>query len=394
MSASRINYVAVGAGMLAIIAAAGVGTYFLAAPKHGAQTPAAGGASAEKTVAVAVTGSTCDPNELTVPEGRTVFAITNKSSRAMEWEILQGVMVIEERENIAPGFTQKLTAKLEPGEYEITCGLLTNARGKMHVTALADKPKQAKPSLVDLIGPLAEYKVYISLEADDLATQTKAFTDAVKAGDLAKAQALYAPARVHYERIEPAAELFSDLDKAIDARADDFEKKEGDPAFTGFHRLEYALFNSKTTDGLGALADKLSADVAQLQDRIGTLNIPPAKMVGGAADLIEEVASSKISGEEDRYSRTDLSDFQANIDGAEKIVDLLAPLTIKADAARQNAIQADFAAVDAILAKYRTPDGGFKPYDALSQDDRLALQKPVTTLAESLSTLRGTLGLD
>jgi len=312
----------------------------------------------------------------------------------MEWEILQGVMVVEERENIAPGFTQKLTAKLEPGDYEIACGLLTNPRGKLHVTALANAPKEVKPSLVDLIGPLAEYKVYVSLDVDDLVDATKDFTDAVKAGDLAKAQTLYAPTRQHYERIEPVAELFSDLDKAIDARADVYEKLEADPGFTGFHRIEYGLFKGKSTDGLTPLADKLMKDVTELQTRVSTLAVPPSKMVGGAAVLMEEVASSKISGEEERYSRTDLSDFQANVDGAKKIVDLLVPLTNKANTTLQKSIDDNFATVNTILAKYRTTDGGFKSYEALTQDDRIALQKPVTTLAESLSTLRGTLGLD
>jgi iron uptake system component EfeO len=392
VSAPRINYTLLGAGMLAIMVAAGVGTYFLAAHKQAADAPKPGDASG--SLAVAVEATACEPNELTAPEGRTVFAITNKSNRLMEWEILQGVMVVEERENIAPGFTLKLTAKLVPGEYEITCGLLTNPRGKLHVTASANALKEAKPSLVELIGPLAEYKVYISLEVDALVTQTKAFTDAIKDGDLARAQALYAPTRLHYERIEPVAELFSDLDKSINARSYDFEMKEQDPAFVGFHRIEYGLFSAKTTNSLAPLADKLLTDVRELQNRVSTLAIPPAKVVGGAADLIEEVASSKISGEEDRYSRTDLSDFQANIDGTKKIVDLFSALTSKADGARQKSIEDNFAAVNAILAKYRTPDGGFKSYDALNQDDRIALQKPVTTLAESLSTLRGTLGLD
>jgi iron uptake system component EfeO len=247
---------------------------------------------------------------------------------------------------------------------------------------------------VDLIGPLAEYKVYVSLEVDDLVDATKDFTDAVKAGDLAKAQALYAPTRQHYERIEPVAELFSDLDKAIDARADVYEKLEADPGFTGFHRIEYGLFKGKSTDGLTPLADKLMKDVTELQTRVSTLAVPPSKMVGGAAVLMEEIASSKISGEEERYSRTDLSDFQANVDGAKKIVDLLVPLTNKANTTLQKSIDDNFATVNTILAKYRTTDGDFKSYEALTQDDRIALQKPVTTLAESLSTLRGTLGLD
>lgn len=395
MTAPRINYLAVGAGMLVIMAGVGVGTYFLAARKEAADGPKPGDA-----VAMTITATACEPNELTVPEGRTTFAITNKSNRGLEWEILQGVMVIEEKENILPSENMspdklpRLTARLEPGDYEITCGLLTNPRGKLHVTALANAPKQAAPSLVDLIGPLAEYKVYMNLEVDDLADATKAFTDAVKAGDLAKAQALYASTRQHYDRIKPVAELFSDLDKAIDARADVYEKLEADPNFTGFHRLEYGLFKQKNTDGLAPLADKLTKDVAELQGRVSTLAVPPEKMVGGAAMLMERVASAKVSGEEERYSHADLADIQANIEGTRKITDLLVPLTTKASAALQRNIDDNFAAVNAVLAKYKAPGGGFKPYDALTQDDRAALQKAVATLADGLSTLRGTLGLD
>ncbi len=62
-------------------------------------------------------------------------------------------------------------------------------------------------------------------ETTQLVTDTKAFTDAIKAGDIEKAKALYAPTRQHYERIEPIAELFSDLDGSIDAREDDYSKK-------------------------------------------------------------------------------------------------------------------------------------------------------------------------
>lgn len=136
-------------------------------------------------------------------------------------------------------------------------------------------------------------------------TDTKAFTDAIKAGDIEKAKALYAPTRQHYERIEPIAELFSDLDGSIDAREDDYEQKAADPKFTGFHRLEKALFGDNTTKGMDQYADQLYTDVVDLQKRISELAFPPSKVVGGAVGLIEEVAASKISGEEDRYSHTD-----------------------------------------------------------------------------------------
>ena len=172
-----------------------------------------------------------------------------------------------------------------------------------------------------------------------------------------------------------------------------FEKKEEDPNFGGFHRLEKGLFADKSTDGLAPIADKLVADVAELKKQVAVLDIEPGKMVGGAAELLEEVAKTKISGEEDRYSGTDLFDFQANVDGAKKIVDLVRPLLVAKDKALLTKTDANFAKVDDILKKYRMGTDGFKSYSALNDQDRNGLKGPVTTLAEDLSKLQGTLGL-
>ena len=215
----------------------------------------------------------------------------------------------------------------------------------------------------------------------------------MKKGDLATAQKLYAPTRQHYERIEPIAELFSDLDGSIDAREDDYEQKAQDPNFTGFHRLEKVLFGDKTTKGMDGYADRLMKDVLELQTRVTTLTFAPSKVVGGAAGLIEEVAASKISGEEDRYSRTDLWDFRANVDGAQKIVNLLRPMLEKANPQLLAKIDANFKTVDSILDKYRTKDG-YESYEKLTTADRNAMKGPITALAEDLAQLRGVLGLD
>src|ERR1700709_578784 len=165
----------------------------------------------------------------------------------------------------------------------------------------------------ELTGAIQTYKTYVTEQVDLLVVKTRKFVDEIKEGDLEEAQELYAPARQPYERIEPVAELFSDLDTSIDAREDDYEKKSEDPKFTGFHRIEKVLFQDKTTKGLDATADKLLADVLELQKRLKSRDIKPKNMVGGAAGLIEEVTGTKITGEEDRYSRTDLWDFHANV---------------------------------------------------------------------------------
>ncbi|ENA3445463.1 iron uptake system protein EfeO [Yersinia enterocolitica] len=344
-------------------------------------------------VKITVNDKQCEPMTLSIPAGKTQFIVHNVSQKGLEWEILKGVMVVEERENIAPGFTQKMTANLEPGEYDMTCGLLSNPKGKLTVTATVGTDTATKPDAMALVGPIAEYKVYVTQEVAQLVTQTKAFTDAVKKGDLALARKLYAPTRQHYERIEPIAELFSDLDGSIDAREDDFEQKAADPKFTGFHRLEKILFGDNTTKGADKFANQLHQDTLELQKRIAGLTFAPNKVVGGAAGLIEEVAASKISGEEDRYSRTDLWDFQANVDGAQKIVNLLRPLLEKADKPLLDKIDANFKTVDSVLAKYRTKDG-YESYEKLTDADRNAMKGPITALAEDLAQLRGVLGLD
>lgn len=252
---------------------------------------------------------------------------------------------------------------------------------------------QGAPSPLQLVGPIAQYKLYVTQNVRQLVTDTRAFTGAVKAGNVALAQKLYPVTRMSYERIEPVAELFSDLDAAIDSRADDHEKAEKDPRFGGFHRIEYALWVEKHTRNVGKTADKLMADVLALQGRLAKLTFPPEKVVGGAAVLMEEVAATKISGEENRYSRTDLYDFQANFEGAYKIVTLLKPLIEQRDRAFAAKTEGNFKTVFDTLAKYRQ-GAGFVSYLQLSDRDRKLLAGKVNVLAEDLSKLRGMMGLN
>nr|WP_314581389.1 iron uptake system protein EfeO [uncultured Pseudomonas sp.] len=247
---------------------------------------------------------------------------------------------------------------------------------------------------LDLVTPVSDYKIYVTENVDKLAEDTQKFTDAVKKGDLATAKKLFPTTRISYESIEPIAELFSDLDASIDSREDDHENGVKADDFTGFHRLEYALFSQNTTKDQAVFADKLLADVKELQSRIADMTFPPEKVVGGAAALMEEVAATKLSGEEDRYSHTDLYDFQGNVDGSKKIVDLFKPQLAKSDAAFVAKVEKNFATVDKILAKYKTKDGGYETYDKVKENDRKALAGPVNTLAEDLSQMRGKLGLN
>ncbi len=231
-----------------------------------------------------------------------------------------------------------------------------------------------------VLNAVAEYKAYATQQIDEGITLTRTFTDAVRAGDLAAAQAAYAPSRVPWERIEPLAGLVEEIDGAVDARVDDFASPD-DPAFTGWHRLEYLLFAQNTTEGAAPFADKLDADLQTLKTQFATLEVPPVAVPVGAAELIEEVSSGKITGEEDRYSKTDLYDFNANLEGSRAAIDRLRPALAQADPALLQRIDTGFADLDRSLAPLRDGDG-WKPY-CLENDQYPSPRCPGVTVPQS-----------
>ncbi|MDR6432152.1 iron uptake system protein EfeO [Brucella pseudogrignonensis] len=347
-------------------------------------------ADADGKVQVIINAKSCEPNELTVPAGRTVFEIVNKSDRSVEWEILDGVMVLEERENIAPGFKQTLSAKLSPGEYQITCGLLSNPRGKLIVTPSAtSEAEKGKLPLTAFLGALAEYQIYLATEVAEFQKAVGVLSDAVSSGNLEAAQAAYAPAREAYARIAPVSEALSDLDTAINARADFFEKREQDPAFGGLHRLEYGLFDQKSLDGLQPVAAKLVADAAGLKDRIRALRISPDRMLAGTASAINRFASTAGDTGDDRYAHTDLQVFAGLIEGSAKTADVLRPIIVKVDPKVLDGVDAQASAVKSLLAAQNG-----KAYDTLSADEKAKIKDGATALADQFSKLRDQLGVD
>lgn len=247
----------------------------------------------------------------------------------------------------------------------------------------------ANPLVQDAV---AAYAVYVGEQVDETIAAAATFTDAVRAGDLAAAKAAYAPSRQGWERIEPIASLVEQIDGRVDARVDDFEGVD-DPAFTGWHRIEYILWEQGTTDGAGEFADQLDADLQTLKTELAGIEIPPAALAVGSSELIEEVSTGKITGEEDRYSGTDLWDFAANVEGSEKAFELLTPALEEADPDLVTAIEDQFADLDSQLSAYADGEG-YKPYSALADDDKTEMQTTLAALSETLSTMAGTLGLE
>ncbi|WP_095099413.1 iron uptake system protein EfeO [Pseudomonas sp. Irchel 3A5] len=377
------------AGSVVLMIAAG-GLFYYAS--QSATKKRAANNSAETVVTIHA--HACEPNALTVPAGKNAFRIVNRSERAVEWEILDGVLVIEERENIAPGLSQVINANLQPGDYAITCGLLSNPRGTLHVTPTAESEANAKarPSMVAFIGPLSEYRVYLSTQGSALIKAVNALQDAIAAGDLSAAQAAYLPARAAYQRIAPAAQRLAELDNAINARADYYEKREQDPGFSGFHRLEYGLFDQHSVEGLLPVAQRLQTDVTTLKQQLLAQNMAPEQLASVIARNMRSLAEIRSNGEEERYSHSDLNGFVANLEGTRKVIELLRPMLAKSAKSLLEQIDAAAAALDTELNGLSTGTG-MRPYDQVDAEQRKLIASKANALADALGGIDQALGL-
>lgn len=357
---------------LVLIGLAGAGC---AKDKAGSQSNGNGAT----TIAVEITDAGCAPDPATAPAGAVVFRISNKDASAVtEAELKQGDTILGEKENVAPGLSGSFTLDLKPGTYAMVCPNAEKDSWDFTVTGTASAASRDPAVTAALDQAVAGYQRYVIGEVAKLVPATKQFTDAVRAGDLSRAKPLYAKARYYYEEIEPVAESFGDLDPQIDARVDNVD----DPGqWTGFHRIEKALWQDRSTAGMRPVADKLDADVAKLRGLVGTAAYQPAQLANGATELLNEVAAHKITGEEDRYSHTDLSDFRANVDGAKRAFDLLVPALRVVDADLAGTVTQKFADVRAALAGYGTD----VDYSTVDEAHRRVLTQKVDALAEPLS---------
>jgi iron uptake system EfeUOB component EfeO/EfeM len=338
-----------------------------------------------------VTSKSCEPNNLSVPAGDRTFEIANRSDRAVEWEILDGVMVIAERENIAPGFRQTLKVRLAPGDYEVTCGLLSNPRGTLHVEPSQEaNAAPAHATVRSFLGPLSEYKFYLGRQSGAAVRTAKDLANAIHAGALAKAQALYVEARQPYKRIEPVVYRFSDLQNTIDPVADFFEKREADPAFLGYRRIERGLFVSKSLDGLPPVADRLVADLTKLDERLKAMKMTPDVLIASAGNFATHLSRDRLPAGEAQNASGDMSDIKANLEGLGKIVRLLRPVVKPVDPALAQRIDETFSASEDAVSEHNIADP--LPEGSVDPGQRKELVAAFTNLAEALNQLPSAIG--
>ncbi len=345
-----------------------------------------GGSSATAdTIPVTASDDACDVEAGELTAGTHEFEVTNSGSTVTEFYVYaEGDRVMAEVENIAPGLTRPLLVELPAGEYETACRPGMSGDGIRNPLTVTGESAQLSED-ESLARAAEDYQRYVQSQTGALVEQTTAFVDAVKAGDIEGAKALFPVARTYWERIEPVAEIFGDLDPLIDGREGD--QAEGED-FTGFHRIEKALWETGDVSDMGPYADNLLADVQRIVELADETTLDPLQLANGAKALLDEVATGKITGEEDRYSHTDLWDFAANVEGSQAAVQALRPFLEEADPELVAEIDERFAETEAELGQYRAGDG-WMLHDQLTQEQLKGLSDSITALTESVSQVAG-----
>lgn len=348
----------------------------------GACTQAKSAAGTAITVDAKDDSCTLSVSETTT--GDREFKITNNGTKVTEFYVItEEGMVVSEVENLTPGMTRSLFVKIKkPGNYEGNCkpGMVGDG-----ITAALKVTGEAISTATDpkLHEAAQTYQKWVATEADELLAKTTEFVAAVKAKDVEKAKSLYAVARAPWERIEPVAESFGDLDPAIDGREDVIA--EG-LEFTGFHRLEKDLWVDGLQADSDAIADRLLADVTTIVTRAKSVELDGLQIANGAKELLDEMATGKITGEEDRYSHTDLFDFAANWEGSKKGVEVLRPVLDSKKAEFLADYDKAAATLDELIAKQKKGDG-YALYDSVSKADIQALSDALTAVSEQVGKI-------
>jgi iron uptake system component EfeO len=351
------------------------------------------GADAKTTnVKVVLTPQGCAPKPAKVATGQVQFNVSNKNAGAVsEAELRTSNLshILGEQENLTPGLSGGFSLVVQPGRYVINCPGASEQHATFTVTG---KSKAANWKTKSALGTaVSGYATYVHQQAGDLVSSTQALCAAITAGNQTQAEQLYPDARVYYERIEPVAEVWGSLDTDIDGRIDNPVTNPAD--LEGFHKLEMLMWDDDTLAGASSNCAQLVSNEQQLQKLIAAASFDPVTMASGATDLINEAATAKITGEEERYSNTDFIVFQANVDGAMEVFTLLKPYLQHVDPSLVAGVQRSEQTVEKFIAQYKAMPGyddtGYVEYSTVLDPQRRTLSAKVQAFAEQLSKMSG-----
>lgn len=371
----------------------------------------ANSSTAAHEIAVTASDTECVVAKDEAKSGTLIFNVTNEGSKVNEFYVLGSnkLTIVGEVENIAPGASRELTVQLGPGEYFTSCkpGMTGDGIGQATFTVTGDEVATSQEDAA----VVASYIGYVKSQAEQLVPEVQKFVSAFEAGDVETARRLFPIARISYERIEPVASQFGDLDPKIDYRKPG-ALEEGLP-FTGFHRIEQDLWLDEAIKNYSTpeksryakddlvpmspaertkIGQQLVGDITELKNKVSDpeFTLTLADITEGAKGLLDEISApdGKLPGEENEFGHTDLCDFYANVEGAQVAFETVRGLADKSGEEKlTKELDRRFADMFKLLDSYGSYEAGFVSYETVNSEQRSELAAKLNALSEPMSRL-------
>ena len=245
-------------------------------------------------------------------------------------------------------------------------------------------------TVFELADPIVRYQAYVADRLAVLDGQVQALSRAVTAGDLAASRADWLAAHLTYHALGAAYGAFGDAGQAIDGTASGLPGGPADPRFTGFHRVELALWSGGGTAAAVAPAARLAQDVAALRARAGRLEISANDFTTRAHEILEDTLRSRLTRRDDYGSGSGLATAAADAAATRTVVGLLRPILAQHHPDVVALLDRRLTTLDGALH----PAGAPVPLRSLGRPQRQRIDAAMGAALEELAVLPGLLHVE
>jgi hypothetical protein len=346
---------------------------------------------AGKVPMITVGGRGCAPGIGPARSGRVSYRVRNTGASPQEVIITDGARkyAYGELEMVAPGSTRELIAVLPAGRFSLSCEADDGTVGYSDPIKVSGGPvsgvhRWIPATYADLSNAVSRYRASVTVGLDQLASDTDKLLAAVRDRDRSAARSRWLVAHLDYERLGAAYGTFGDYADAIDGRPDGLPGGRHDPHFTGFHRLEYLLWNHGSDAEASQVTGRLDHDVHALVHAFPDQLTQPNDVPLRSHEILENTLQFELTGDTDEGSHSNLATVSANIDGTLMTLRALTPLLEQNDPALLGRARAAVSRLDRLVVGLRRPDGSWPALQSLTEEQRQQLDG---TLAGTLETL-------
>jgi high-affinity iron transporter len=286
--------------------------------------------------------------------------------------LTRGQLVFAEIPTLGPGVVRPVRVTMEPGVYAWRC---VSFDGSITVSPMerVQGPEVGDPSPTftpvapeELSAAAITYRDSAERGLRVLVVATDSLAAAARSGNRPLTRTDWLRAHLDYERLGAVYDAFGVFNGEINGRADGLVGGVNSPKFTGFLRLEYALWHHQSRATVTAVADSLDRNVHALVEAFPQQPLLITDVPLRAHEIMENALQFELTGDTDEGSHTNLATVRANVDGDRTVLAALRPLLVARDPGLLATAEAQLTTLAGLLDTYRRPDGVWTPVESLS----------------------------